>query len=125
MSKQEVQEFIDMIARMKTESEMDEESNGEECMSGDDAVETLSDLIHTARELQSTKKMLTCDMTAECTCAVTHIGNKGYVYCTQHAAERRASSREHCRKMRAWEINTLASGGQISYTPTRKPGVTA
>lgn len=45
-----LKEFVEMIARMETADEYDERTNGEG-MSGDDAVDTVSDLVRRAREL--------------------------------------------------------------------------
>lgn len=44
-----VMQFVELIARMETNDEIDERTD--DGMSGDDAVETLSALIHEAREL--------------------------------------------------------------------------
>ena len=64
--------------------------------------------------------MTTCDMRKTCTRSVTHIGEKGYVYCSVHASDRQGV--EHCRKMRAWEIKLVQSGIPLpSYKPIRKP----
>jgi len=46
--KSDTEEFVAMVARLKTESEYDDEGG---CMSGDDAVATLSNLIDQARDL--------------------------------------------------------------------------
>lgn len=50
---------------------------------------------------------LTCDMVKGCTKPVTHIGNKGYVYCSEHARIRRQSGFEHTRTMLKREIQLL------------------
>ena len=60
-----------------------------------------------------------CDMTADCTNAVTHIGNKGFVYCATHAACRQGY--ERCRILRRWEMAELSAGRAISYTRGSKP----
>lgn len=58
-----------------------------------------------------------CDMKNECTQTVTHIGEKGYIYCAEHAIERRVYVGEHTRKMRKWEIDLIKSGKPL---PTYK-----
>lgn len=69
-------------------------------------------------------RRLQCDMKRDCAADVTHIGEKGYVYCGAHAVVRRA--RERCRKMTAGEKKTLLSGGTIaSYRPAKKPRTAA
>jgi hypothetical protein len=61
-----------------------------------------------------------CDMNSDCDNRVTHIGEKGYVYCAEHAAHRRGV--ERCRKMRKWELVLIESGKPLpSYRPGRKP----
>ena len=66
--------------------------------------------------------MATCDMTNECTNAVTHIGEKGYVYCAEHAPERRGY--ERTRRMRVWERKLIEAGEPLpSYRPVAKPKV--
>lgn len=56
---------------------------------------------------------------------VTHIGEKGYVYCAECAILRRQSQAERVRKMRAWELKLLAAGKPLpSYEPIRKPTAT-
>lgn len=63
-----------------------------------------------------------CDMENECTGAVTHIGEKGYIYCTEHAIERRRFVGENTRKMRKWEIELIKAGQPLpSYKPLPKP----
>jgi hypothetical protein len=65
---------------------------------------------------------MTCDMTKSCTAPVTHIGEKGYIYCTEHAIERRRYVGEHTRKMRAWELKLIEAGKSLpSYKPLPKP----
>lgn len=46
-----------------------------------------------------------------CMHPVTHIDEKGYVYCTSHGEQRQAHRR--CRKLRAHELQTLRSGQPI------------
>lgn len=64
---------------------------------------------------------LKCDMHRECQNPVTHIGSKGYVYCTGHANDRRLAQVEHTRKLRGWELGLLREGENlISYHPITK-----
>lgn len=64
--------------------------------------------------------MTTCDMEKDCTKPVTHIGEKGYVYCTEHAPDRKGW--ERVRKMRAWEVKLVMAGTPLpSYKPLPKP----
>lgn len=61
-----------------------------------------------------------CEMSAECSQRVTHIGVKGYVYCAEHAAVRRGI--ERTRRMRAWEIRWIREGRVLpSYRPLPEP----
>lgn len=65
--------------------------------------------------------LVTCEMQRDCPNPVSHIGNKGYVYCQEHAVTRRAAGHERCRKMRPWEIALLKSGKPLpSYEPRSK-----
>jgi hypothetical protein len=67
---------------------------------------------------QKGEAMATCDMTNDCTEAVTHIGSKGYVYCAKHAVGRRHSGYGRTRAMRAWELKLVAAGEPLpSYKP--------
>ena len=64
--------------------------------------------------------MATCGMKKGCTNQVTHIGEKGYVYCAECAPLRRGW--ERCRRMRPWELKLVAAGKPLpSYKPIRKP----
>ena len=57
-----------------------------------------------------------CDMERDCSNPVTHIGEKGYVYCAEHVGCRRGI--ERCRRMRGWERARIAAGKPLlSYTP--------
>jgi hypothetical protein len=58
-------------------------------------------------------KHLKCDMTSTCTSPVTHVDEKGYVYCTPHGIGRRAYNR--CRKLTPSEKKKLERGETISY----------
>lgn len=56
--------------------------------------------------------MPSCDMWQFCQRPVTHMDNKGFVYCTKHGLDRRASG-VPCRKLRPFELNRLAKGEPI------------
>lgn len=59
---------------------------------------------------------LTCDMKDDCSNQVTHIGEKGYVYCGACAPERRGW--ERVRRMHQWELRLLQRGEPVpSYRP--------
>jgi hypothetical protein len=58
---------------------------------------------------------LQCDMSKECREPVTHIGAKGWIYCTGHA-QVRSETWERCRQMRPFEIRMIEGGKPISYT---------
>lgn len=49
-----------------------------------------------------------CDQNDDCSADVTHIDDKGYVYCTEHGLDRRAV--RPCRKLRDWEVKRLEAG---------------
>ncbi len=51
---------------------------------------------------------LSCDMLRECQAPVSHIDEKGFVYCAAHAQQRKAYRR--CRKLLVREVRQLASG---------------
>lgn len=54
----------------------------------------------------------TCDMDRTCTAPVTHIDNKGYVYCATHGVERRDV--RPCRKMRPFEVKRIMRGEPLA-----------
>ena len=56
-------------------------------------------------------RSLTCDMTKTCADPVTHIDNKGFVYCSKHGHERRYAC--PCRKLQPWELQRLEHGETI------------
>jgi hypothetical protein len=60
-----------------------------------------------------------CDMRADCDNRVTHIGEKGYVYCATCVPSR--AGWERCRRLRAFELALLARGVALpSYRPLKK-----
>ncbi len=52
-----------------------------------------------------------CDMRDECKNPVTHVGDKGWIYCAEHARGRQGW--ERTRQMRKWELDILKTGGQL------------
>jgi len=66
--------------------------------------------------LPITTEVLHCEMDRDCASDVTHIGSKGYLYCANHAPDRRPG--EGCRALKGWEIALLESGQPVpSYKP--------
>lgn len=57
--------------------------------------------------------MPTCDGWCHRNNPVTHIGNKGYVYCTDCAYQRRQDGHESTRKLTAAERRLILSGQPI------------
>ena len=53
-------------------------------------------------------RKIQCEMRENCSNPVTHIGEKGYIYCAKCIVHRRG--RERCRKMRAWELQLIRDG---------------
>jgi hypothetical protein len=51
---------------------------------------------------------LTCDMEKECGEPVTHIDEKGFVYCRKHGNDRKYSMR--CRQLTSKELKLLRTG---------------
>jgi hypothetical protein len=63
---------------------------------------------------------LKCEMSHECQCPVTHIDDKGYIYCKQHGNERKSYRR--CRQLRIWELKLLKAGQTVpSYERRNRP----
>lgn len=60
------------------------------------------------------KTTLRCEMEKGCKKPVTHIDNKGYIYCTDHAARRKAGG-VPTRKLRPAEIKKLEQGGTADH----------
>jgi hypothetical protein len=64
--------------------------------------------------------MSACDMVVDCPNPVTHIGEKGYVYCASCVPCRRGV--ERCRLMRPWERKMVAAGEPLpTYKRMNKP----
>lgn len=51
----------------------------------------------------------TCGMRTGCLRPVTHIDEKGYVYCAEHGEQRHGSG-IRCRKLKPWELNRILRG---------------
>lgn len=64
---------------------------------------------------------LHCDMKEGCEEPVTHVDNRGFVYCSQHA-ERRKSGGTPTRALRPNEIKNLERGETIRYRRSRPSG---
>lgn len=56
-------------------------------------------------------RALRCEWSEECADPVTHLDNKGFVYCTGHGLERRG--RRPCRKLRPHELRRLERGEPV------------
>lgn len=56
---------------------------------------------------------LTCDMERDCAAPVTHIDEKGFVYCAKHGPERRHSGRR-CRRLTPAELKQLRAGQPLA-----------
>lgn len=61
----------------------------------------------------NTKGGLTCDMVRGCAGTVTHIENKGYVYCRTHASQRRGFN-PHLRLLTPKELEQLKAGTPLA-----------
>lgn len=72
----------------------------------------LSQAIADVKLLEAGKKMLKCDMYEACLQPITHIDNKGFVYCHNHGVNRRDT--HPCRKLRSWELRRLQRGEPIT-----------
>lgn len=53
-----------------------------------------------------------CEMTDQCTSGVTHIDDKGFIYCARHGEIRKAYRR--CRKLTQKELKTIEGGSPIA-----------
>jgi hypothetical protein len=61
--------------------------------------------------------ILRCDMTHNCAKTVTHIDEKGFVYCREHGIVRKCYRR--CRQLFPNELRMLREYKPISYDPKR------
>lgn len=57
---------------------------------------------------------LHCDMEKDCKAPVSHIDNKGFIYCTKHGEQRKAGGTP-CRALKPAEIKKLEAGETIRY----------
>lgn len=55
---------------------------------------------------------LRCDMRSTCTREITHLGEKGFIYCREHAKWRRDF--ERCRPLSPDELRQLQGGVPLS-----------
>lgn len=61
-----------------------------------------------------------CEMTNDCEAPVTHLDEKGFIYCKEHGHDRRESG-IYCRALRPWELRLIKDGKVIpSYRPISK-----
>lgn len=68
----------------------------------------------------SAGKALKCEMSHDCAAPVTHIEEKGFVYCAEHGVRRRNIGRR-CRQLRPWELTLLRQSKPLmSYEPISK-----
>ena len=58
-------------------------------------------------------KQLQCEMSDECGRVVTHLEDKGYIYCAEHTKGRRVHG-HRIRKLRPHELRRLERGEQIT-----------
>lgn len=54
-----------------------------------------------------------CDMKTDCTEPVSHIDDKGFVYCEKHGLQRRGW--RPCRKLRPHELRRLQAGKTLAH----------
>lgn len=59
--------------------------------------------------IDNTSTILKCDMHHTCHNTVTHLDDKGFVYCLSHGRDRQASG-IRCRKLAMWELKRLQAG---------------
>ena len=57
-------------------------------------------------------RTLKCDMTEECSEVVTHIDDKGYVYCREDGIARKSWRR--CRMLKPSELKQLKAGTPLA-----------
>lgn len=62
--------------------------------------------------MNTTDGTLKCDMEKDCEQTVTHIDNKGYVYCREHGIERK--SYRPCRMLKPKELAQLKTGTPLA-----------
>lgn len=57
-------------------------------------------------------RVLKCDMRDQCTEPITHIDEKGFIYCRHHGIARRESG-YRCRQLRGFELNRIKAGNPV------------
>jgi hypothetical protein len=57
---------------------------------------------------------LQCDMELDCTESITHLDEKGFIYCHEHGVQRQEGGWKRCRKLRPLELNRLRRGEQVA-----------
>ncbi len=63
-----------------------------------------------------------CDMVHGCTGHVTHIDEKGFVYCEPHGIQRKQGN-TRCRKLKGFEMRFIHAGQPLrSYRPAENRG---
>ena len=62
--------------------------------------------------MYAANRELKCDMEKECTQAVTHIDNKGFVYCREHGIRRKEW--RPCRQLTPAELKQLKAGTPLA-----------
>ena len=65
----------------------------------------------TSKGVDKTKK-LQCDMESTCEDKVTHIDEKGFIYCKSHGHGRKSTM--HCRQLKPSELKDIEAGKQIA-----------
>ena len=65
------------------------------------------------RNMEYTPSKLKCDGVVGCAGPITHLDNKGFIYCADHGVWRQ-ETRGMCRKLRPYELNRLARGERIA-----------
>lgn len=71
---------------------------------------------HVARPATPTELasfQLRCEMSRECSARVTHLGEKGFIYCEPHARQRTRAVGERTRALSSDELATLHAGGRV------------
>jgi hypothetical protein len=68
---------------------------------------------HATVKTESGERLLKCDMSEACEEPVTHLDEKGFVYCTKHGVQRRGSG-HRCRKLKPSELRQLKSGQPLA-----------
>ena len=62
--------------------------------------------------MKNSTKKLQCEMRDDCSSEVTHLEDKGYIYCAEHAKVRRCYG-HRCRKLRPHELRRVQAGLQV------------